>query len=271
MPELPEVETTRRGIEPHVLACRIERVIVREARLRRHIPAALAEKAAGRAVRAVTRRGKYLLLDCGNGHIIIHLGMSGSLRIVPADTPAAKHEHVDIVLNSGKLLRYRDPRRFGLVLWTEDPPLQHALLANLGPEPLNDGFTGAHLYQCARNRKSAVKMFLMDSHIVVGVGNIYANESLFAAGIHPARAAGRIAAARYESLARAVRGVLSQAIAQGGTTLRDFTNSEGKPGYFQQTLQVYGRAGQACQQCGETIQRQVLGQRATYYCAACQH
>lgn len=270
MPELPEVETTRRGIEPHLLNRRIVQAVVREPRLRRPIPADLARHVENSEIHAVQRRGKYLLLHCGCGHLLIHLGMSGSLRIVPADTPVQKHEHFDLVLDGGHCLRYRDPRRFGLLLWTAEDPAAHPLLAPLGPEPLGPEFDADYLKQCAHGRKSAIKPFLMDSHVVVGVGNIYANESLFSAGIHPARAAGRISLTRCKILVHAVREVLGAAIAQGGTTLRDFVDGEGKPGYFKQSLNVYGRAGEPCVDCARPIQVQTLGRRATYFCPHCQ-
>ncbi len=275
MPELPEVETTRLGILPHLQHQHIEQVIIRERRLRWPINADFAQRAEGCVIQDVQRRGKYLLLPCHQpqqaGHILLHLGMSGSLRIVDADTPVAAHEHLDLMLSNARSLRYKDPRRFGCVLWVEGDPLQHALLSRLGPEPLSEAFDGAYLQQKAVNKQVAVKNFIMDGHIVVGVGNIYASESLFLAKIHPKRAAGRIAKARYEQLVVAIKAVLQAAIAQGGTTLRDFSNGEGQPGYFQQSLKVYGRTGEPCLQCETPIKQITLGQRSSYYCPQCQH
>lgn len=275
MPELPEVETTRRGILPHLQQQQITRVVIRDDRLRWKINQNFAQLAQNCIIQNVQRRGKYLLLACHSaatqGYILLHLGMSGSLRIVDADTPAQKHEHVDLMLSNGKLLRYKDPRRFGCVLWVEGDPLQHQLLSNLGPEPLSEAFNGAYLQQKAINKQLAVKNFIMDSQIVVGVGNIYASESLFWAGIHPKRQAGRIALARYQRLADSIKHVLQAAIQQGGTTLRDFYNGEGKPGYFQQSLCVYGRAGRPCPTCQTPIKQITIGQRSSYYCPNCQH
>jgi len=271
MPELPEVETTRRGIQPHILEQRIRDVIVRDRRLRWPIPSSLANKLRGQRISSVTRRGKYLLLQTGAGSLIIHLGMSGSLRVLPCDTPAEKHDHLDLVLENRHCLRLRDPRRFGAVLFTEADPLQHALLCDLGPEPLSREFSGAYLHAKSRKRRTSVKAFIMDSHIVVGVGNIYANEALFAAGIHPRRAAGRISRAQYDTLALAIKSVLRAAIRAGGTTLRDFTHSDGKPGYFRQSLRIYDRAKAPCPNCGKPISQSVIAQRASYYCTHCQH
>lgn len=274
MPELPEVETTRRGIAPHILKQTIHSVKVREGRLRWPVPENLAAILTQRRIEAVERRGKYLLLRCASaadqGHVLIHLGMSGSLRIVTADTPLKKHDHIEIALASGAVLRYHDPRRFGCLLWLSDAPQQHPLLAGLGPEPLSEAFTGDYLYQRAQGRKIPVKTLLMDSQVVVGVGNIYANESLFLAAIDPRRAAGRIALARYHALAEQVKNVLAAAIQQGGTTLRDFTQSDGQPGYFAQQLHVYGREGQPCPLCQTPLKRCLIAQRASYYCPHCQ-
>lgn len=270
MPELPEVETTRAGIEPHLSGQRIERVLIRQRQLRWPIPQRLAAELKGARIKGVTRRGKYLLLATDRGTAILHLGMSGSLRIVDSDTPLQKHDHVDIILANGAALRFHDPRRFGCLLWTRKDPMQHELLSGLGPEPLGQDFNGEYLFEKSRAKKLAVKAFIMDSKVVVGVGNIYANEALFRAGIHPKRAAGRISRERYGLLAQAIVEVLSEAILQGGTTLRDFVNSEGKPGYFQQTLAVYGRDGEACSSCGTPILVSRLGQRSTFYCTQCQ-
>ena len=270
MPELPEVETTRRGIAPHLEGRRVTGVTVFQGRLRRPVPAALRRELPGQVIERVWRRGKYLLLASAAGTVIIHLGMSGSLRLVPCGAPLLPHEHVEIRLAGGRCLRLRDPRRFGLVLWTRRPPLQHPLLRHLGPEPLDDGFDGDYLYTRSRGRRVAVKSFIMDGRVVVGVGNIYASEALFRAAIHPARPAGRISRARYARLAKEIRAVLEAAIAAGGSTLRDFTDGEGRPGYFTRSLLVYGRAGKPCPRCGAALRQMRLGQRATYYCARCQ-
>ncbi len=270
MPELPEVETTRKGIEPHLLEQRIAQVIVRERRLRWHIPEAIEDALTGQHILAVNRRGKYLLLKTGNGTAILHLGMSGSLRILPDDTPAKPHDHVDIVLANEMLLRLRDPRRFGALLWTDEDPARHPLLAKLGPEPFSDSFVGDYLYKLAHKRRLPVKAFIMNSRVVVGLGNIYANEALHAAGIHPARAAGRISKARYAALADASRSVLRHAIAKGGTSLRDFLKEDGTPGYFQMELQVYGRRGENCPRCKTPIEHAFIGQRSSYFCPRCQ-
>lgn len=271
MPELPEVETTRCGIAPHLVGRRIEEVIVRQGRLRWPVPRGLAGRLRGQRLQAVGRRGKYLLLGFDQGTLLVHLGMSGSLRIVPAHTPAGRHDHLDLCFSGGRVLRLTDPRRFGAVLWSGGDPLAHPRLAALGPEPLDEAFDGAYLYRRSRGRRGAVKPFIMDGKLVVGVGNIYANEALFAAGIHPARAAGRIGRERYERLAEAIKTVLHAAIAQGGTTLRDFVGGDGRPGYFAQQLAVYGREGAPCPRCATPIRQTTLGQRASYYCPHCQH
>ena len=271
MPELPEVETTRRGIQPHIRHHCIQEIIVRDRRLRWPVPAGLHNKLQGQVIRDVARRGKYLLLATDMGTLIIHLGMSGSLRVLDCDTPCAKHDHIDIVFDNRQCLRLRDPRRFGAVLFTDGDPLQHELLRNLGPEPLSADLSGDYLYAKSRKRTACIKAFIMDSHIVVGVGNIYANEALFAAGIHPRRAAGKVTRAQYVLLAQAIKTVLQAAIKAGGTTLRDFTRSDGNPGYFRLSLQVYGRDGQPCPTCGKPITQAVIAQRASYYCTHCQH
>jgi len=269
MPELPEVETTRRGIAPHLVGHRIEALKIRQPRLRWPIPAALRRNLPGQRVEAVERRAKYLLVHTAAGSALLHLGMSGSLRVLPAATPAGKHDHVDWLLDSGQMLRYTDPRRFGSQLWQASGKI-HPLLADLGPEPLDAGFDGAYLWRKSRRRAAAVKLFLMDQHIVVGVGNIYVSEALFAAGIRPGRAAGSISLARYERLAEEIKRILACAITRGGTTLRDFLSPDGEPGYFEQELFVYGRTGQPCKVCASTIRGVVIGQRSTFYCPRCQ-
>lgn len=269
MPELPEVETTLRGIEPHLAGREVSRVIVRDARLRWPVPVEVS-RAEGQRFVSLRRRGKYLLLKMQQGGLIIHLGMSGSLRILKNPMPPEKHDHVDIEMADGTCLRFNDPRRFGAFLWVDGDMESHELLHSLGPEPLAAGFTAKYLYDLSRNRKVPVKNFIMNGHVVVGVGNIYASESLFMAGIHPQRAAGRVSMQRYEGLVAAIRDVLERAIRQGGTTLRDFVNSEGAPGYFAQNLLVYDRAGRDCFQCGAPIRQKVIGQRSSYYCPSCQ-
>lgn len=273
MPELPEVETTRRGIAPHLEGNAFSGVTVRQSRLRWEIPA-LAQLLPGLTVEAVRRRAKYLLIPCGNEHgtagtLIMHLGMSGSLRVLPADTPARKHDHLDLVLGA-QCLRLRDPRRFGAVLWTDNNPLHHPLLANLGPEPLSPGFNTDYLLIQARRRKVAIKQLLMDNKVVVGVGNIYASESLFLAGIHPHRPCNRIGERRIAQLVEQVKAVIAAAIEKGGTTLRDFQHEDGKPGYFQQQLLVYGRQGDPCVRCATPLKALQIGQRTSTYCPRCQ-
>jgi formamidopyrimidine-DNA glycosylase len=270
VPELPEVETTCRGIAPHVIGHRIEQVVVRNRNLRWPVPRRLEETIAGQTVHAVRRRAKYLLFTLDSGTLILHLGMSGSLRMVNAIVPPGKHDHLDLVFRHFSTLRFTDPRRFGSVHWTVRDPQKHRLLRELGVEPLSEELTGSRLYELSRGRKVAIKHFLMDSHIVVGIGNIYASEALFLAGIHPQRAAGRIGPERAARLAEAVRTVLTDSIAAGGTTLRDFVNGEGKPGYFRQHLNVYDRTGQTCMCCGTPIRAIRQGQRSTFFCPACQ-
>ena len=270
MPELPEVETTRRGLLPHLEGQHIVTAVVRNAALRWPVTRELARQVSGRVVRSVERRGKYLLIDCGNGWIIVHLGMSGSLQVVPATTPAGKHDHFDLVLGSGLAVRLTDPRRFGAVLWEATDPHQHPLLAQLAPEPLSEEFDAAWLHRHTRGRTAAIKTMIMDSHIVVGVGNIYASESLFRAGIHPGLAAGRVSLLRCEKLVTAIRETLSAAIEAGGSSLRDYVGVEGRPGYFQQSYFVYGRDGEHCRTCGTPVRSLRQGQRSTYYCPTCQ-
>ena len=270
MPELPEVETTRRGLLPHLQGQRVDAVIVRNRALRWPVPRDLARQVSGCTVRAVERRGKYLLIDCGTGWIILHLGMSGSLQVVPKQTPAGKHDHVDLVLSSGMCARLTDPRRFGAVLWEPNDPLRHPLLSRLAPEPLGNEFSAAWVHARTRGRSAAIKAIVMDSHIVVGVGNIYASESLFRAGIHPGLAAGRVSLLRCEKLVFAIRETLAAAIDAGGSTLRNYVGAEGRPGYFQQSYFVYGRQGDFCRICATTIKSLRQGQRSTFYCPVCQ-
>ena len=273
MPELPEVEITRRGIEPHLAGKIITGVRVGERRLRWPIPLKLAAHVTGRRIARVARRGKYILIDCSAkesaGWLILHLGMSGSLRIMDAGTVAQRHEHFDLLLGK-RLLRLRDPRRFGAVLWQEGDIERHPLLADLGAEPLDAAFTGALLHAATRRRKAAVKLILMNASIVVGVGNIYANESLFHARINPRTPAGRLSLARCEALAAAIKSTLKQALAAGGSSLRDFVHSDGSSGYFQQQYYAYGRAGLPCRVCGTPIRARRQGQRSTFYCPTCQ-
>lgn len=271
MPELPEVETTRRGLAPHLIGRRVEQVVVRHPQLRWPIPGDLQAQLKGKTILDVRRRGKYLLLDFGGGALILHLGMSGSLRILPCGTPPGKHDHFDMMLENGTLMRLRDPRRFGAVLWQTGDPAQHPLLAGLGPEPLSREFDAEYLFHATRKRKAAIKQALMDNGIVVGIGNIYASEALFHAGLRPRRAAGRLSRAQCETLVNAIRRVLRQAIRSGGSTLRDFTSSSGEPGYFQHRHAVYAREGLPCRSCGTVIRQIRQGQRASYYCPVCQH
>ncbi|MDE0680672.1 MAG: bifunctional DNA-formamidopyrimidine glycosylase/DNA-(apurinic or apyrimidinic site) lyase [Gammaproteobacteria bacterium] len=270
MPELPEVETTRRGIEPLVAGSRVERVAVRERRLRWPIPGEVERQLTGATMLGVRRRAKYLLLESERGTAIAHLGMSGSFSVVAAGTEPGVHDHYDVIFDGGKALRFTDPRKFGSLLWGGREPLRHKLLADLGPEPFSAEFSGAWLKKRSLGRRVAVKSFLMMPAVVAGMGNIYASEALYRAGIHPRRAAGRIALRRYEALARVIRDVLGEAIESGGTTLRDFADASGRPGYFAQRLDVYDRAGRECRRCGSAIRRRVIGQRASYYCARCQ-
>lgn len=269
MPELPEVETTRRGISPHVLGKKVTGVVIRESRLRWPVPKQLHKQLKGRKLQKVERRAKYLLFQFSNGTIILHLGMSGSLRVVAADTLPEIHDHLDICFGS-ECLRFRDPRRFGAVLWTENNPLHHARIIDLGPEPLSGEFSGEYLYQVAKGRNVSVKNLVMDGKVVVGVGNIYANESLFLAGIRPNRPCNRISKARYAMLVEKIKLVLEMAIRQGGTTLRDFKDASGKPGYFKQSLMVYGRGDEPCMNCGTRLKEIRIGQRSSVYCPKCQ-
>jgi len=278
MPELPEVETTRRGLAPHLEGRRIAAVTLRRPDLRWPIPREVARLLPGQRIQAVRRRAKYLLLDTEAGSALLHLGMSGSLRVLPARTPVAAHDHVDFALEAARggarVLRFNDPRRFGCLLW-QAPGTTHELLRDLGPEPLPDDagntrFDGDYLFARSRGRKAPVKAFLMDQSIVVGVGNIYAAEALFAASISPLRPAGKVSLERYRALAGAVQAILAAAIARGGTTLRDFISPDGAPGYFEQELNAYGRGGEPCPRCGRPLKSATIGQRATAWCGSCQ-
>ncbi len=270
MPELPEVETTKNGIEPYLVGSAVETIVIRQPILRWPITPELPERLEGQVVRSVSRRGKYIGVHTDIGTMIVHLGMSGSLYLVDKNTEALFHDHVDIVLNSGKCLRYTDPRRFGSILWTEEDWLQHSLIQSLGPEPLSDEFNYEYLVAKAKSRKKPIKTFIMDSKVVVGVGNIYANEALFKSGIRPDRHAGRISSKRLSLLVDNIKIILSDAIQQGGTTLKDFVGGDGKPGYFKQSLSVYGRAGSACLNCEKELMESRLGQRSTVFCPFCQ-
>ena len=270
MPELPEVETTRRGLEPLLVGQRIRAVVVRDRRMRRPVPRQLPQLMAGATIRSVARRGKYLLIDCGTGTLILHLGMSGRLWVVRNGAPPAAHDHFDIVLDNNTVVRLRDPRRFGLVLWQAGDALAHPLLARIGPEPFSAGFDGSVLHASTRNRSAAIKHVLMDSHVVAGVGNIYANEALFRAGISPRMSARRLSRERCEILAAKIRETLELAIGAGGSSLRDYVASNGMAGNYQSQFLVYGRAGEPCRRCGVKIRGIRQGQRSTFYCPKCQ-
>ncbi|WP_432460480.1 MULTISPECIES: bifunctional DNA-formamidopyrimidine glycosylase/DNA-(apurinic or apyrimidinic site) lyase [unclassified Agarivorans] len=269
MPELPEVETSRRGISPHLLQQTISAIVVRQPQLRWPVPE-LIQCNVGLSVLSIRRRAKYLLIETEAGYIIIHLGMSGSLRVLEQAVAAGKHDHLDMQFANGKVLRFNDPRRFGCVLFTPLPLEEHQLFVNLGPEPLEEDFSSAYLIAKAATRSVAIKQFIMDNKVVVGVGNIYANEALFRTGIHPKRAANKVSKVRLKQLTENIKQVLAEAIEQGGTSLKDFTNVDGKPGYFKQTLAVYGREGECCDCCGELIKALRIGQRNTFFCPHCQ-
>jgi len=274
MPELPEVETTRAGLAPHLEGRRVRSVLLRRPDLRWPIPPEIGERLPGQRIGAVRRRAKYLLLDTDAGSALLHLGMSGSLRVLPAKTPVREHDHVDIAIEGkdgkpGRVLRFNDPRRFGCLLW-QPPGETHELLLGLGPEPLSEAFDGDYLFERSRGRSAPVKTFLMDQKVVVGVGNIYAAEALFAAGISPLRAAGKVSRERYAALADSVKRILAHAIARGGTTLRDFIAPDGAPGYFEQELSAYGRGGEPCPRCGRPLKQAMIGQRASVWCGHCQ-
>lgn len=270
MPELPEVETTLQGISAHILNSPITKVTIRNPNLRWPVPKDLAACVMHDKIISTQRRAKYLLLNTRKGTIIIHLGMSGSLRILPPETPYEKHDHVEFCFANGNALRLKDPRRFGAVLWTSESIDEHPLLKHLGVEPLAEYFTAELLYRLSRSRKIAVKQFIMDSKVVVGIGNIYANEALFASGIHPKRATGKISLQRYIKLCAQIKRILELAILQGGTTLKDFVGGTGKPGYFKQELLVYGRKGEPCSICQKSLKEIRQGQRSTVYCTHCQ-
>ena len=270
MPELPEVEITRRGIAPSVTGQTIVDVVVREPRLRWPVPKNLRSVLKGRVVDRVRRRAKYLLFDCGDGSLIVHLGMSGSLRLLAKDVPPGTHDHVDLIFGNG-LLRLRDPRRFGSVLWQASPAESHVLLRSLGPEPLDEAFSGEYLHRATRGRRVAIKLMLMNQAVVVGVGNIYANEALFRAGILPRARSARLSLARCERLVAEVKQTLTDALAAGGSTLRDFHAADGSPGYFQQSYFVYDREGEPCRRCVKPVRMIRLGQRSTFFCTGCQH
>lgn len=271
MPELPEVETTRRGIEPHIKGAKVAEVIVKRSDLRQPVSPNIGSLEGRRAL-AVRRRSKYLLLDMDDGStLLIHLGMSGSLRVIEPGADWKKHDHFALNLENGRQLRFHDPRRFGLVLLlSEKNPMEHALLRSLGPEPLEDGFTAKHLHAACRKRSAAIKLVIMDAKVVVGVGNIYASEALFRAGIKPQTKSNKLSQTRLEKLVTTIREVLHASIIEGGTTLRDFLNSDGEPGYFKQRLFVYDRKGEPCRTCETPIRNAVLGQRSTYWCPQCQ-
>ena len=270
MPELPEVESTRRGLEREVVGRTIAKVAVRDRRLRWPVPSELARKLAGRTIRGIRRRAKYLLFGVGDATVLVHLGMSGSLRLIDAHTVPRPHDHIDLILDDGRCVRYHDPRRFGCWLWIDSDPARHRLLAHLGPEPLEPAFDGAWLHGRLRGRTAPIKNLLMDARIVAGVGNIYANEALFFAGIDPRRAGGRVARRRIDRLVCAVRQVLSVAVEAGGTTLRDYTRTNGTMGEFASRLNTYGRDGEPCPRCGAPIAKTILAQRATWFCRQCQ-
>ena len=270
MPELPEVATTINGIRPCLQGAVIVGATVRERRLRWPIIADLKQRVEGQTVMDITRRAKYILIRLERGGLLIHLGMTGSMRVTTEDVKPEKHDHFDLLTDTGAVIRYRDPRRFGCMIYCEGDPRNHALLHKLGKEPLEQGFTGAYLYQLSRNRGIAVKAFIMDQSVVVGVGNIYASESLFAAGIRPTRKCSRISMLRYQKLVQEIRNILKDSIDKGGTTIQDFTGTDGRPGYFEQELMVYGHAGDPCQRCGRPIISRVVAQRSSFYCSRCQ-
>lgn len=270
MPELPEVETIVNGIKPHVKQKTIQAVIVRHKLLRYPVPKNLNQLLSGQTIQQVSRRGKYILLHCDEGMLIIHLGMSGYLRCLKSNMPAAKHDHLDILFTNGDCLRYTDPRRFGAILWNKGDAFDHPCLKSLGVEPLTSALTAEYLLENSRNRRCSIKQYIMDNKVIVGVGNIYANESLFEAAINPATVANKLTLLQYQNLVKSIQSVLRAAIKRGGTTFKDFQSSSGKPGYFQHSLKVYGRAGEKCLQCGTMLNEIRQGQRSTVYCRHCQ-
>lgn len=270
MPELPEVETTLQGIHPFVMNAELSSVVVRNASLRWPIPVADLELLIGQRIVQASRRAKYILLRFDKATMILHLGMSGSLRVLDKTQTPKKHDHVDLGLNDEKILRFNDPRRFGCLLLTHDDPKEHKLIAHLGPEPLNDGFDGKYLFEQSRKRNVPVKNFIMQGQVVVGVGNIYASEALFLAGIRPTRSASKVTQREYSKLVEAIKFVLQRSIEMGGTTLKDFTQADGQAGYFKQQLQVYDRLNEPCRECGTLIKKVVIGQRSSFYCSQCQ-
>lgn len=270
MPELPEVETTIRGIKPHLEHNVIYKIIVRQPKLRWMIPTEIHENAEGKTINQIVRRGKYIIFRLDNGSIIMHLGMSGRVRIIDGETTAEKHDHVDIVLTNKTVLRYTDPRRFGSILWDDKDGLEHPLISKLGVEPLSEEFTGEYLHNQALRRSLAIKAFIMDSKVVVGVGNIYATEALFTSNIHPLTPANQVTLKQMQALVSEIKSTLKVAITQGGTTLKDFLGSDGKPGYFVQKLKAYGRAGQDCFNCKTALELLQIGQRASVFCPRCQ-
>lgn len=269
MPELPEVETTLRGIEPHIVDKAIQAVAVRQPSLRWPVSPELSQVMTGNRFTGINRRAKYLLFTTNTGRMMVHLGMSGSLRITDGASSLKKHDHIDIVFDDGTVLRYHDPRRFGSVFWIPEGS-SHQLIDSLGPEPLSDEFDGRYLYELSRRRRISVKLFIMNSKVVVGVGNIYANEALHRAGIRPGRFAGRVSLDRYIKLSQEIKDVLTSAIASGGTTLRDFVREDGSPGYFKQSLLVYGRGNEPCLACGRGLREVRIGNRTTVFCVNCQ-
>lgn len=274
MPELPEVETTRRGLLPRLSGRRIQSALVRDRRLRWPVPDDLEARLAGSTISSLDRRGKYLLVGVRkqrfDSYLMIHLGMTGTLRVVAASSPAGKHDHIDVLLGDGQLLRYGDPRRFGCWLWAGADWAAHPLLASLGPEPFDDAFDASYLFAVTRGRKTSIKSLIMNAHIVTGVGNIYANEALFRAGIHPQASAGRLSRMRLSDLVRHIREVLAEAIEAGGSSIRDYVQSDGASGWFQLRYAVYGRTGESCRACGSTIRLSRDAQRATFFCPTCQ-
>ena len=269
MPELPEVEVSRLGITPHILNQTIDKIVIRQRQLRWLIPEEIND-AVGLEISAVKRRAKYLLIETQAGTIILHLGMSGKLRVVPVETALVKHDHVDICLSNGMCLRFNDPRRFGACLWQASDSEGLDIMNNLGPEPLTDDFDGQRLFELSRTKSQAVKNFIMDNKVVVGVGNIYANESLYLSKVNPLKSAKKITKKQYLLLAENIKLVLARAIKQGGTTLKDFAQADGQPGYFAQELHVYGRKGEECKVCSTEIESVVIGQRNSFYCPKCQ-